>query len=140
MGKNRSNLINLLIDTDVFTYIFKKTRELPKFQSFLSDKTPHISFVTIGETYFGALNANWGDKLIGDLKQELSKYGVVYPNRDISLLYGKIRSECLKIGKPIDEPDYWIGACAIYHDSPLLTNNWKHFKYIKGLKLIKPEY
>ena len=40
-----------------------------------------------------------------------------------------------KAGTIIDDADLFIAACAKVHGLALVTNNVKHFKRIKGLKL-----
>ena len=50
-----------------------------------------------------------------------------------SLIYGDLR----KKGMTIDEPDYLVaGACISNGIETIVTKNEKHFKHIKGLKVL----
>jgi predicted nucleic acid-binding protein len=40
--------------------------------------------------------------------------------------------------EPISYDDYWIAACALKYDCPVLTHDFNHFSRIKGLKLLGP--
>jgi tRNA(fMet)-specific endonuclease VapC len=128
----------LLIDTDVFSYLFRKTKEEPDFAPLVQQRKAYISFVTIGEFYFGVYKAGWGARKIDNLKRELYRYVILYPDYTACLLYGDIKAECTAKGCPASDPDYWIAACALSFDIPLLTNNWKHFNNIPGIKIISP--
>ena len=50
-------------------------------------------------------------------------------------MFGKLKADLEKDGKIIDDADLFIAACALANDAVLVTNNEKHFKRIKGLKL-----
>ena len=125
----------VIVDTDVFSFIFKGDPKALLFRSHLQGADVYLTFASIGELYYGVHKDNWGDRRIKDIEKHLSYYLVIPSNDDICRLYGKIRNECRT--QPIDDIDYWIAACARFYDIPLLTNNLKHFKSIEGLKLIK---
>jgi tRNA(fMet)-specific endonuclease VapC len=129
----------ILIDTDIFTYLFKNSAEAYKFRPFVEKKMACVSFATAGELFFGAFSAGWGEKKILALRKELSNYVIISSNYYICLLYGRIRSQCESSGHVLNDPDYWIAASAIHYDCPLVTNNWKHFRHIPGLRLISPQ-
>jgi tRNA(fMet)-specific endonuclease VapC len=138
MASNKNFKIDMVIDTDVFTYLFKRTKEALAFAKLVEQSRACISFVTVAEVYYGARKAHWGDNKVHDLSDELAKYVVLYPNYKLCLSYGDIKAQCILSGCPIADPDYWIAACAKHHKLPLLTNNWKHFKNIQGLKVLNP--
>jgi tRNA(fMet)-specific endonuclease VapC len=129
-------LPKFIIDTDVFSFVFKGDPKALFFRTYLQGADVYITFASIGELYFGAYKDNWGERRIKDIEIQLSYYIVIPSNDAICILYGKIRNECKK--QPIDDLDYWIASCARYYDIPLVTNNWKHFKNIEGLKIISP--
>lgn len=57
-------------------------------------------------------------------------------NKNIAIM----RNQCEKSGIPVNYPDYWVAACALRYNLPLATNNIGHFKHVKGLKLIIPNW
>jgi tRNA(fMet)-specific endonuclease VapC len=129
-------LSEFIVDTDVFSYFFKRDPKASFFNSYVQKADIYITFASLGELYFGAFKNNWGERKLKEIEVELSNYIVIFTNRDICRLYAKIRVQCKQ--QPIDDIDYWIAACARFYDIPLLTNNWKHFNGIDGLKLISP--
>lgn len=61
--------------------------------------------------------------------------GCVESDEEICEMFGKIKATLEKDGNIIDDADLFIAACAMSNDAVLVTNNEKHFKRIKGLKL-----
>ncbi len=59
---------------------------------------------------------------------------------DLCLEWAKIQSEADKDGHPIGDSDCWIAACARYFGYGIVTNNGKHFQYVRGIKIISPNY
>jgi len=129
-------LNQVILDTDIFSYLFKKDPRALPYQPYIDRAEVSVSFATVAELFFGSYKANWGTKMIAFLEKDLAKYVILNSNYDICRIYGKIRYGCKR--QPINDSDYWIAACALYHDATLLTNNWKHFNAIDGLKLISP--
>jgi tRNA(fMet)-specific endonuclease VapC len=130
-------LSSVIIDTDIFSFIFRGDTRALLFESYLKGSLIYISFASIGELYFGACNGKWVDIRIKRLETHIARYITIPSNGTICKLYGDIRFECKN--QPIDDADYWIAACARYYDIPLLTNNRKHFENIQGLKLVNPK-
>lgn len=67
----------------------------------------------------------------------LERFNIIDLNMPISIKGGKIFSELKSKGLEIDGEDCLIAACALSKDSPVVTRNVKHFKRIKGLKILK---
>ncbi len=123
MASKKTARIEIVIDTDVFTYLFKKIKEGTPFLEFIHQKRACISFVTVAEVYYGARKARWGEARIKELNQELERYGVLYPTFKMCREYGDVKAQCILKGCPIADTDYWIAACALYYKVPLVTNN-----------------
>ena len=51
---------------------------------------------------------------------------------DTARLYGRIKAELRRKGKPIPENDIWIAAAAIQYGLTLVTRD-RHFDFIDGL-------
>lgn len=54
---------------------------------------------------------------------------------EICQTFGKLRAEQRKVGVIIDNFDLLIASTALVHDLTILTDNVKHFKKIKGIKI-----
>ncbi len=50
-------------------------------------------------------------------------------------IYGEVKTNLIKKGKPIPENDIWISSIAIQHDLVLITRD-NHFKEVNNLKLL----
>ena len=56
-------------------------------------------------------------------------------SNEICETFGRLKTSLEKKGRVIDDADLFIAACALVNDATLVTNNEKHFRRIKGLKL-----
>ena len=126
----------LVVDTDVISYIFKWHPLAGHYVDLLTDKEPVISFTTLEEMRFGALEANWGVPKRNLFKQYLSEFAVCYPDDGLCSLWAEVTHESNRKGHPISTPDAWIAATARYLDSPLVTHNSKHYSHLKDLVLL----
>jgi len=126
----------LLLDTDVFSFLFGNKPEAAKFRPYLISARVFLSFATIAESLFGAYKSKWGPQRISDLEKYINCFYSIPSNYDICQNYARIKAS--QKHQPIDDSDYWIAACASSNNIPLLTNNWKHFKDIEYLEVISP--
>ena len=62
----------VLLDTDVFSYLLREgdARGNP-YRQHVQGKTVAVSFVTVGELYYGAVKRNWSPKTVASLEQRL---------------------------------------------------------------------
>jgi len=72
-----------------------------------------VAFITVGEMYYGAEKANWGERKRAKLEAHLHNFTVISFDRLIARHYGKIRAERRKRGRIIAPNDAWIAACAV---------------------------
>ncbi len=115
----------LLVDTDVLSYIAWERSQAELFAPLLLGKSLLISFVTVGEMYFGAEKANWGETRVAKLQTILQRYIVIPGTYDVAKQYGRVkRIFC----NQVDENDMWIAATALTHELSLVTNNLSHFE------------
>ena len=126
----------LVVDTDVISYIFKWHPLASHYVDLLTDKEPVISFTTLAEMRFGALEANWGFPKRNLLEQYLSEFAVCYPDDRLCSLWAEVSHESNRKGHPISAPDAWIAATARYLDTPLVTHNSKHYAHLMDLVLL----
>lgn len=121
---------NILVDTDVLIdlgYGVKKAAE------FLDEIEIQITWATYMEMLAGARNKTE----LKQIEEALKSHKIVYPNKDILNLASEIyKKETLSGG--IGIIDSTIAATALTYDLQLATKNLKHYKNIKGLKVIKP--
>ncbi len=58
----------LLVDTDVFSFLMNGTRYASLYKPHVEGKLMAVSFVTVGELYFGAYRKAWGQERLADLE------------------------------------------------------------------------
>lgn len=126
----------LILDTNIVSYIMKGRPEAEAYVPHLQGKLHAITFITVGEIYFGAEKDSWGEKKRRKLEMDLRNFVVIPYDHEIARCYGRLLAECRRIGNPIDKNDAWIAACATRHSVPLVTHNPKHFAGIPNLEVI----
>ena len=115
----------LLVDTDVLSYIAWERPQAESFAPLLLGKLPFISFVTVGEMYFGAEKANWGEPRIAKMETILRRYTVIPGTYEVARQYGRVKRA---FRDQVDENDMWIAATALAYELPVVTNNLTHFE------------
>ena len=129
----------LLIDTDVLSYVAWQKPPGEAFEPLLVGKLPFVSFVTVGEMYFGAAKANWGERRISKMEAILRRYTVIPGTSDIAKRYGDVRRA---FDEQVGRNDMWIAATALAHELPIVTNNLTHFEPMSerlGFSLVHPD-
>jgi tRNA(fMet)-specific endonuclease VapC len=102
----------------------------------VAGKTVAISFITVGEIYFGAEKKKWGKQTLSTFLERLKAVVVVPSDHEVSREYGKLKAKLREAGIVVADNDLWIAACALRHSIPLISNNRKHFEKMPGLDLI----
>ena len=115
----------LLVDTDVLSYIVGKRPQAESFAQLLLGKLLFISFVTVGEIYFGAENAKWGKPRVAKMETILRRYTIISGTYEIAKQYGRVKKA---FRDQVGENDMWIAATAFVYQLPVVTNNLIHFE------------
>ena len=125
-----------VIDTDVWSYLYKGRDEAKLYEPHLFGNLLVISFQTQAELLHGAIAANWGSRRRQHLESRLSKY-VIEPSSDaLSLRWAQAMDSARRNGRPIAAADAWVAATALHLDVPLITHNRNHFIGVDGLTVI----
>lgn len=132
---NNSPVEAVLVDTDVYSYLMNGNTYADLYRPHVDGKLVAVSFVTVGELYFGAYRRGWGADRLGDLKDRLRSVTIVPYDEALCHTYARIKAEAASKGRSISPNDLWIAACAIRHSIPLVSNNRKHFEGIPELVL-----
>jgi predicted nucleic acid-binding protein len=98
-----------------------------------------ISFQTVAELRYGALNANWGLTKVSEMESQIKRAAIVPPHDDLAHEWARLRVECRAAGHGLaDAPhraDLWIAATARLADVPLVTHD-ALFRGTPGLEVI----
>jgi tRNA(fMet)-specific endonuclease VapC len=125
-----------VIDTDVWSYLYKGRDEAKLYEPHLFGNILVISFQTEAELLRGAIAANWGEHRRQHLESRIQKYIVQSSSYALSLRWAEAMESARRNGRPIAAADAWIAATALYLDVPLITHNRNHFLGVDGLTII----
>ena len=125
-----------IIDTDIISYLMKNVWAARVYAHHLEGRLIGVSFISVGELYFGSEKGSWGPKRRATLERTLQKFVVIPYDREVARCYGRLVAERQRSGRPIASNDAWIAACAVRHTVPLVTHNAKHFEGITELQVI----
>lgn len=126
----------IILDTNIVSYLMRGGREASMYEPHVRNRSLAISFITVGELYYGAEKRNWGEIKRKRLEAALRKFVVVPYDHEIARDYGRVMAESQRTGMAIAPNDAWISACALRHAVPLVTHNARHFESISGLRVI----
>jgi tRNA(fMet)-specific endonuclease VapC len=132
---NEPKVEAVLVDTDVYSYLMNGSGYAALYRPHVEGKLIAVSFITVGELYFGAYKKKWGADRLADLKDRLRSVAIVPYDEMMCKTYAEIKANVETKGKTVADNDLWIAACAIRHSIPLVSNNFKHFDGIPGLVL-----
>lgn len=125
-----------VIDTDVWSYLYKGRDEAKLYEPHLFGNVLVISFQTQAELFRGAIAAGWGARRRDHLESRLKRY-VVEPSSDaMSLHWAEAMDSARRNGRPIAAADAWVAATALQLGVPLITHNKNHFVGVEGLIVI----
>ena len=128
-----------ILDTNIVSYLMKGGPLAEAYVPHVQGKLLAISFITVGEMYFGAENKNWGEVKRQKLETTLRNFVVIPYDHEIARCYGRLMAERKRNGRPIAPNDAWIAACATRHAAPLVTHNARDFEGITSLDVITVE-
>ena len=124
-------ITNILIDTNI---IIDALNGIDKYDEFLSEQDNLVtSTVCFSELIQGSKKKNQINKIIKTIE---STFTIIELNSEISILARKLIAE-YSHKQGLDYPDSLIAATCMVNGYQLATLNTKHFKGIKGLKLVK---
>ena len=124
-----------LLDTDTCIYWLKGNEDIEEKALKVGLSKIFISFVTLSELYYGAYKSKKVEQNLANIGILKNKLSLMDSNESRCEIFGKLKSTLEKDGKIIDDADLLIAACASDDSATLVTNNERHSKRIKGLKL-----
>lgn len=123
----------VLVDTDVFSFVFKRDTRAAVYWPHLAGNSLYLSFSTVAELYRWAVKNGWGTSRIADLRATLRHYTLLVYDDQTAWHWAEIMS---LPGVPVGHGDAWVAASALRHGFPLVTHNRKDFDHIPGLTVI----
>jgi predicted nucleic acid-binding protein len=126
----------VVIDTNIVSCMMRGQAEARAYTKHLQGHLLAISFVTVGELFYGVEKARWGPQRCMKLETVLRNFLVIPYDYETARAYARVLVECEGKGRPISSNHAWIAACAVRHSVPLVTHNAKDFESVLNLKLI----
>ncbi|WP_158288502.1 type II toxin-antitoxin system VapC family toxin [Mucilaginibacter psychrotolerans] len=121
-----------LLDTSVIIHSFKNNKQVrDRLETF--DEL-YVNDIAIGELYHGAYSSLDPQKHINQVQLFLSSCFVIGVDTYTATIYGRLKTDLKRRGKPIPENDIWIAASSLAYNLPLFTTD-KHFELLE-LELI----
>ena len=127
---------NVVVDTDVVSFLFKSHPIAHQYLPDLADRTPLISFMTLAELDRWVLAARWGEARRKKLREYLEPFAILPYDRALCTKWAEITIAAQSRGRRIDCADAWIAATALMCDAPLITHNRSDYLGVPDLKLI----
>lgn len=128
-----------LIDTDVFSYMFKADARGTAMARRIGTAQMHLSFMTVAELLRWTLARGWGESRKRQLHESIGRCVIVPYHAGVVEAWARITDERSRGGRPIACGDCWIAATSVVHKLPLVTNNKSDFAGIAGLRVIQAE-
>lgn len=91
-----------------------------------------IPSTVLGELYFGVEKSLQRESNRQRLEELAAAHSVLGTDARTAEIYGGIKNQLRKKGRPIPENDIWIAATALQHELTLVTRD-RHFQEVEGL-------
>lgn len=105
-------------------------------QRFEKTETLYLPLTVLGELLYGAYNSAFETEGLGQVKDFLKVCAILSPDERTAHIYGRIKADLKRKGKPIPQNDLWIAAVALEHNLPLATRD-QHFSFVSGLTVLQ---
>lgn len=119
-----------LLDTNAYIAWSKGDQSLA--EVLLEYSVLSVSWVTIGELYFGAEKSARVEANKLRLAESLTEFETVLPDVSTPHFYGRICFSLKQRGRPIPQNDIWISAVAVQFELALISRD-SHFSSIEDL-------
>ena len=123
-----------LLDTDHCIAILRKQLDLRDHIS--PEEELATTAISAAELTHGANRSQRKDDNLARLEVLLSALVILPFDESAGRRFGTLKADLEAKGEPLDDLDLQIASIAIENNSPLLTNNTKHFKRVSGLRLM----
>jgi predicted nucleic acid-binding protein len=125
----------LVADTNVVSYLFNKSPLGFAYAELIGSRSVGITGLSIAELRAGAVIAKWGERKLTEQSCFLERLIHVPDTAWMAEVCGALRGLRTRTGRPIDWPDAWAAACALWLDVPLVTHD-RDLEGIPGLRVL----
>jgi len=127
-------LSGYLLDTNVVVAVFKQEEPvLAKLEDAVVEAL-FVPVITLGELRFGALKSVRVEENLRRIEGFAAESNVLDCDEEAAWLYGEIKDDLRRKGRPVPENDVWIAATALRHGLALVTRD-SHFEHVDKLRV-----
>ena len=126
----------ILLDTDICIEILRKNEKIIKCRE-NTDEEISISFITVGELYYGAEKSAYVNDNKKVIEEFLLTINIINSDNEIMMKFGEIKAILKKKNIQLPDADLLIAATTLTKTDKLVTGNIKHFERINGLTIEK---
>jgi tRNA(fMet)-specific endonuclease VapC len=124
-----------LLDTDTIIYSLKGHEAVQINLSTHIDDPMSLSVISLMELYYGAYKSQKVTSNLSKIRILEKTFEIIPAGTESAEIFGILKTDLEKSGNPLDDFDLIIAACAMTYNLTLVTNNYRHFERIDGLKL-----
>lgn len=127
--------MNVVIDTDILIYFLKGHEVVVKNFMNNAPEEIHTTIINHSELLFGAFNSTHKNRNLEIIGNFIDKITVLPFCEKAALIFGEQKALLKNDGNLLADMDLMIASICLVHPMPLVTNNEKHFRRIKKLKI-----
>ncbi len=125
-----------MLDTDTASYIIKgNAPAIDARLRLLKTRQVRISVVTRAELRFGVRRLSGANRLAAEIEIFLSGVQTLSWDEAAADQFAEVQADLERMGTPIGSMDTMIAAHAKAIQATLVTNNTRHFRFVKGLSI-----
>jgi len=135
------SLTRVCLDTDVLIdYLRKPSNEVKRVMESVFERKVSACTTSVNafEIWLGAHLANKAE-LVRDTEDFFGQLEVVNFDYGSSVEAGRVLADLRKRGEAIEIRDLFVGCVCKVSGMPLVTRNLKHYRRVRGLKVLTPE-
>jgi tRNA(fMet)-specific endonuclease VapC len=136
------SLTRVCLDTDILIdYLRKPSDEVKQIMESAFERKVSACTTSVNtfEIWLGAHLAPKKAKLVRNTEDFLGQLEVVNFDYASSVEAGRVLADLRKRGEPIEIRDLFVGCICKVSGMSLVTRNLKHYRRIRGLKILTPE-
>lgn len=123
----------IILDTDHYIALLRQKLDLSSHVA--PDDELFITSITVSELTHGANRSRNREDNLSRLEVLFATLTILPFDEMAARCCGHLKVELEEQGEPLDDLDLQIASIALVNDLPLATNNTRHFKRIKDLRI-----
>jgi len=124
----------ILLDTDICIEILRKNEKVISSREKYNDDIG-ISFISVGELYYGAKRSANPEKNIRLIEEFLITINIIHSDIDIMIKFGELKAYLKNNNILLPDADLLIAATTFIKTERLITGNVKHFDRFPNLSI-----